>query len=58
MTSPNTNAQMNLLNDVVREHKTTATGFKIVYIVTDKYLLSILKMAPVDSYGWKKEHSV
>ena len=46
MSNPNTNALVNLLNDAVRYPKFTATGFKIFYVVKDKYPISVLEMAP------------
>ena len=54
MTSPNTNALISLLSDVVRaESKTTDAGFKTVYLGKDKHSLSILEMAPIDGDSWK-----
>ena len=51
MNSPNNNALMSLINDVVREPKPTVAGFKIIYVRKDKYLLSALKMGPIDANG-------
>jgi len=56
MTSPNTNAITILLADVMRaESKPTVDRFKTVYVGKDKFLLSILVMAPIGGEAWKKE---
>ena len=58
MTSPNMNALMTLLNDVVRsDPNPKAAGFKIVYIGKDNISLSILEMAPVEDNAWNKSAS-
>ena len=54
MSSPNTIALITLLNNAVRDPKTTAAGFKIVYVGKDKYPMSILKIVPVDNNEWIK----
>ena len=58
MTSPNTNAFVSLLSDVVRaESKPMATGFRTIYLGKDKNALSILEIAPIDGNLWKKNTS-
>ena len=57
MSSPITNAIINLLNNAARDPKHTAAGFKIVHVGKDKYPMSILEMAPVDNDEWKKSAS-
>jgi len=48
---------MSLLNDAIRQPKSMAAGFKIVYVGKEIYPLIILGMAPVKSDRWKKSAS-
>ena len=58
MSSPNINALMTLLTNVVKGNcKPTAVGFKIFCVGKDKTPLSILEMAPIESDAWKKSAS-
>ena len=49
MSNPNTNALMSLLENAARTRKSSAAGFKTIYVGPDKLPISLLQMAPLTS---------
>ena len=56
MSNPNTKALMSFLENAASTRKSSAAGFKTIYVGPDKLPLSVLKMAPLTSPVWEKVH--
>ena len=57
MSNPNTNAVMYMLRGALRPPEATATGFKTVYIISDRLPVRILEMAHLTCKAWQKSSS-
>ena len=57
MSNFNTNAVITMLCGALHPKETTAAGFKIVHIGSNRLPVSILAMAPLNGKAWQKQSS-
>ena len=54
ISNPNTNAIMSMLHGSLEQKNPTAVGFKMVHMGSNKLLVSILDIAPLNGKAWQK----